>query len=130
MRKRSEKERGEGKLGCLVLLILMVSFAYICIQTVPVYLDKINFEEGLARMVSKAGVNNWPNTTITAHINALARVKDFEITPYDVTITRPERFQVNPEIRIEVNYRRPVEFPGYTYTFHFRSKVSSFVGRL
>jgi hypothetical protein len=29
-----------------------------------------------------------------------------------------------------VNYRRPVAFPGYNYTFHFKSESSGLIGRL
>lgn len=123
-------ERGEGKLGCLVVLLLLGVFVFISAKTVPVYLDKLEFEDELARVASKAGVDASETKAVEKKVLAVAASKDFDATPDDVTVVRVAKFGPS-EIRIRVLYRRKVNFVGdLNYVFHFESKVSSFVGRL
>lgn len=127
---RFGSQRGESRFGCIVSALLILVFVFVCYKVFPVYLDKVDFEDNLARLASRAGVENWDVETVEKRVLALARTKDFESTRDDVEVQRPLRFQPVPEIKITVRYRRTVEFPGYTYVFHFESRVSSFVGRL
>ncbi len=127
---RIDSERGAGRIGCLVSLVLILVFLFLSFKVAPVYLDKLDFEDGLARIASRAGVESWPPKTVKERVIDLARSKDFEVTPEDVQVTAPLRFQPVPEIKIDVRYRRQVELPGYVHVFHFESKASSFVGRL
>jgi len=122
--------RGEGRLGCLIFLLLFATFVLVAIKTGPVYLDKVNFDDGLARLVSRAGVDNWPTESVIQRTLVLAESHSFECKREDILVTRPGRFQTVAEIRIRVTFRRVVVFTGYTHTFHFETRASSFVGRL
>ncbi len=123
-------ERGEGKLGCLIVLALLAIFVFISLKTVPVYLDKLEFEDELARVASRAGVEAAETTAVEKKVLAVAASKEFEVTPDDVSVIRTAKFGPS-EIRIRVLYRRKVNFVGdLNYVFRFESKVSSFVGRL
>ncbi len=122
--------RGEGKLGCLIVLGLLGIFVFISLKTVPVYLDKLEFEDELARVASRAGVESAATTAVEKKVLAVAASKEFDVMPEDVTVIRTAKFGPS-EIRIRVIYRRKVNFVGdLNYVFHFESKVSSFVGRL
>lgn len=114
----------------MVVGLLTAVFLFISFKTLPVYLAKLNFEDGLARIASRAGVESATDAVIQTRVQALADGSNFEVTPEDVTIQRTSKFSSTPEITIRVVFRRKVEFPGYTHVFHFESKVSSFVGRL
>ncbi len=123
-------QRGEGKFGCLVVLLLLAIFVFICLKTVPVYLDKLDFEDGLSRIASRAGAEAAKPKLVVERVLALAAGKEFEVTEDDVTVQQIAKFGPAPEIKISVTFRRTVKFPGFDYTFHFESTVSSFVGRL
>lgn len=126
----SRGERGEGRFGCLLFLLLLVGFVYVTTKAVPVYLDKIEFEEGVARIASQAGVGNWPDGRIITRVKMLAAAKNFQVAVDNIQIRRPARFQPAGEIRISVGFAREVEFPGYVHRFRFRSDFSSLVGGL
>jgi hypothetical protein len=130
VRNMSSGERGEGKFGCFLTLLLIIAFVYIGIQALPVYLDRMDFEEGMARLASQSGVSNWNNQQIVDRIKALARSEDFSVEVEKIEIRRTTGFQAVPEIKIRVDYWREVEFPGYIHTFRFTSEVSSIIGRL
>ncbi len=123
-------KRGSGRFGCFVSILLIAVFAFLGMKIFPVYLDKVDFEDGLARLAAKAGVENWDAETVRVRAIGLARTKHFETTREDVTVQRPLRFEPVPEIKIDIRYRRTVDFPGYSHVFEFESRVSSFVGRL
>ena len=126
----SVNSKGEGRLGCLLFLLLFATFVMLILKTGPVYLDQVNFDDGLARLVSRAGVGNWPTESVIQRTLVLAESDSFECKREDISVTRPGRFQPVAEIRIRVTFRRVVLFPGYTHTFHFETRASSFVGRL
>lgn len=123
-------ERGEGKLGCLVTSLLLAAFVYIGIKAIPVYLDKIEFDEGMSRIASQAGATNMASKTIAERVKALARSSEFDVQPEDIRVLRSPSFKVVPEIKIDVDYRRKLDLPGYVWVFEFNTKVSSMVGRL
>ncbi len=127
---RFSSQKGEGKVGCLLFLLLLACFVFLSVRTVPVYLDKMDFEESMARIASQAGVDNWPDAVIVERVRASARANGFEVKLEDIKVVRAQKYTPVPEIRIEVDYRRPVALPGYTHMFSFQSRVSSFVGRL
>jgi hypothetical protein len=127
LRNRSE---GEGRLGCLVVVLLLTGFVYLAFLSVPVYLDKMNFEEDLGRIASQAGAQNWSNQAIEERVMSLARAREFQVSPEDIRVQRNLPFQEARSLRLEVNFRRAIDFPGYSHTFEFNSKASSFIGRL
>lgn len=130
MRFRLNDETGEGRAGCLIMLLVLGLAVYLCLQIVPVYLNKIDFEEDLDRIASKAGSENWNDELIRERVEAAARVRNFELQEGDIEIRRANPFDETPRFRIIVNYRKGVQLPGYLYLFEFKSESSSLVMRL
>ena len=125
-----KNEKGEGRLGCLVFILLFSVFVLVALKTGPVYLDKVNFDDGLARLAARAGVENWPSESVIQRTLVLAESYSFDCKRDDINVTRPGRFQAVKEIRIRVTFRRTIVFPAFQHTFHFETRASSFVGRL
>ena len=121
-------ERGAGRLGCLVTLLLAIIFGYLCFKIVPVYVDKMDFDEELARLASQAGSHRYSDEKIQNDIKQLARYKGFLLKDEAIKIERSGR--VGGEIRISTRYEVPVSFPGYSHVFNFESRASSIVGTL
>ncbi len=122
------RETGEGKLGCLVSLALLVVFGFICFRTIPVFLDKMDFEDQLERIASEAGARAWDPDVVKHQVEELARNKEFTTTPEDLQVLRSGGR--GGDLRININYWRSVDFVGYIYTFRFRAEIKSFVGAL
>lgn len=123
-------QRGSGKLGCLMMALIAIVFVFISYRVIPVYLDKVAFEDDIDRIVSKAGASNMSDHAIREQIEQSANVRGFQVGPEDIRIARSSPFHAVPELQIEVYYARVVEFPGYIHTFRFDKQVSTFIGRL
>lgn len=122
------RESGEGKLGCFVTLVLLIVFGFVCFRSVPVLLDKLDFEDQIDRIVSEAGARGWDGDSIRVQVNDLLKNKGFDATPENVNIIRGAGR--GGDIRINVKYSRTVDYLVYTYTFHFEKDAKSFVGTL
>ncbi|HUG43656.1 MAG TPA: hypothetical protein VMN76_05370 [Acidobacteriota bacterium] len=123
-------EKGEGRLGCVIVAALLLAGAYLTIQVGPVYLNRIDFEEELTRITGKAGAEGWSERFIQEQIQLAAKARGFELTPRDIAVDRSARLAPSPRIRVRVTYRKAVDLPGYTHVFEFESEASSIVGRL
>jgi hypothetical protein len=126
----SRNVRGNGKLGCLLTLLVLAVALFLTYKIGPVYFDKINFEDDLARIVNRAGAENWRDQPIRDQVLATARGMNFEIARNEVRINRIGRFQSASRLRVVVVYRRTVSFPGYTHVFRFESEAVALMGRL
>ncbi|GAB4128879.1 MAG: hypothetical protein Kow001_23480 [Acidobacteriota bacterium] len=122
--------KGAGKAGCVVLVLVLAIVGYLAIKIAPVYMDKINFEDDVTRIVNRAGSDNWKDPTIKQQVLRTAAGLNFELDPGDVRIERVGRFQSASRLRVVVKYRRPLEFPGYTHQFEFESHFEALIGRL
>ncbi|HEY2933071.1 MAG TPA: hypothetical protein VGK99_15115 [Acidobacteriota bacterium] len=121
-------QKGEGRIGCLFVILLAVALGYVGFKIIPVYIDKMNFEEDLGREASKAGANFWTDEKVKQDILLMARFRNFQMGESDITITRSR--VLGGEVKIDTKYTVPVDFPGYHYTFKFEAKASSLVGTL
>lgn len=123
--------RGEGKLGCLLFTLFLACIVYSSVQIVPAYMAKLNFEEDLDRITSRAAVDNWQERFVRDQIRLAATAHGLQLRSREsITISRTSQFKTTPSLRIKVRYQRPVSFLGYIYVFEFESQSSSIVGRL
>ncbi|MFB3904682.1 MAG: hypothetical protein ACE15E_14625 [Acidobacteriota bacterium] len=122
------RQSGEGKLGCVVTLALMVVFLFICFRSIPVLIDKMDFEDQLERIASEGGSRGLDADVVRSQIAELVRNKQFETTPESIQVMKSAG--KGGDLRISVNYWRTVSFVVYTYTFRFRSEAKSFIGTL
>jgi len=122
------RQAGEGKLGCLVSLVLLLVFGLVAVRSIPVLLDKMDFEDQLERIASEAGARAWDPEVVRAQVTELVKNKEFNSAPEDLVVLRSGGR--GGDLRININYWREVNFVGYVYTFRFRSEVTSFVGAL
>jgi hypothetical protein len=122
------RQTGEGKLGCLVTLALLIVFGFVCFRSIPVLIDKLDFEDQLERIASEGGARGWDPEVVRVQVADLVKNKEFLTTPEDLQVFRSAGR--GGDLRINVNYWRTVDFAVYTYTFRFRAEVKSFVGAL
>lgn len=124
-------QRGNGRVGCLVTILVATLFGFLCINIVPVYISKLEFEEEMSRLVSRAGSRQLSVRSVEKNVARSASVFDFEIDPKTLRVSqRGGGYARPPELRVEVTYFRVVDLVGYKHRFQFRYKGSSFVGAL
>ncbi len=120
------KERGETKLGCLVLVVLVAMRGYLCYRVIPVYLERDEFHDELLTIAGRATLQGWVNRRIINRVLQLGADSNFTVEQKDIQV---QHIRGRPEVVLVVNYSRTEEFPGgYVYKFYFRSVAPGSLG--
>ncbi len=120
------RERGETKLGCLVLIVLVAMLGYLCYRVIPVYLERDGFHDSLLTIAGRATLQGWGNRRIVNRVMQLGVDSDFTVEQKDIQV---QHIRGRPEVVLVVNYSRTEEFPGgYVYKFYFRSVAPGSLG--
>lgn len=120
------KERGETRLGCLVLVLLLGILGYLCYRVIPVYLDRDGFHDDLLTIAGRATLGGWENRRVINRVMQLGENQNFTVEQKDIQV---QHIRGRPEVVLVVNYSRTVEFPGgYVYKFFFRSVAPGSLG--
>jgi hypothetical protein len=114
---RRTAERGEGNLGCIVWLLVLAVAVMISWKMIPV---KVNNAELVDYMTEVAQFQSAQKTPEEIKLIILARAGELGIplTKENITVTK-----TRDRVRMTVDYVMPVQFPGYTYNWHFRHEL-------
>jgi len=115
---RNRRQRGEGQFGCLVGLVLLLLAGLVAYRMIPVKVKAADLRETVIDEARSAGHHKDP--AIIGNIVSKAKMLDLPVTPEDVRIKRSNQY-----IYVDVEYTVPVEFPGYTYQWHFHHKAEN-----
>ena len=111
--RRRIAERGEGNLGCILWLAVLGLAVMISVKAIPVKIASAEMYDYMDEVARSAGVNTTAEDVKKA---ILQRAVDLKL-PLDkdhVTVTRQ-----GDRLMMRAEYTVPVEFPGYTYNWHF-----------
>jgi len=109
---RNRRERGEGQFGCLVGLVVLLLAGLVAYKLIPVKVKAADLRETVVNEARSAGQLKDP--TLLGNIVNKGKLLGLPVAPEDVKIRRANNY-----IYIDVEYTVPVEFPGYTYQWHF-----------
>ena len=109
--RRSRREAGEGQIGCLVGLVLLLIAIFIAWKVIPIKVRAADLRQTVVDEAKSAGTHN--NAQITKYILAKAQDVDLPVTEDNIKINRRQN-----DITVDVDYTVPIEFPGYTYIWH------------
>jgi hypothetical protein len=114
---RRTAERGDSNLGCIVWLVVLAIAVLISWKMIPV---KVNSAEMADYMVEVAQFHSArkPPEELKKMILTRASELNIPLTKENVTVVR-----TGDRIRMTVEYTIPVDFPGYTYNWHFRHEL-------
>jgi hypothetical protein len=113
---RNERQRGEGRIGCLFWLIVLAVVALVGVKMVPVKYKSSQLYDFMYEQ-AKYAQQTSPDEMKKALLRK-ARDLQLPVDPKRLTVSkRGER------IRIECSYEVPIEFPGYTYVWHFEEEI-------
>ncbi len=110
-------ERGEGNLGCVFWLLVLGLAVLIAVKMVPVKIASSQLYDYMEEQAKFAGSASPENLAK----GILGKAKELEL-PLSKEDLRVER--VGDNIRMRADFTVPVEFPGYTYMWHFTHEVN------
>jgi len=111
--RRRIAERGEGNLGCILWLLVLALAVMIAWKAIPVKVASAELYDFMDEVARSAGVNTTAEDVKKA---ILVRAVELKL-PLDkdhVTVKRE-----GDRLLMRAEYTVPVEFPGYTYQWHF-----------
>jgi hypothetical protein len=117
---RSESERGEGRLGTIIWLLILGGLAYAAWNLFPVYYGNYNFADKMNEL-ARAPKYSHPDDRIDAELIKAAQENHLEqyIAPRSCKISTLEVRRT-----IVCEYERTVQvLPGFKKKFHFRNEV-------
>ena len=111
--RRRNAERGEGNLGCIVWLLVLGLAVMIAVKAIPVKMASAELYDYMEEAARSTGVNTTAEEVSKAILQRAADLK-LPLTKEGLTVVRD-----GDRLRMRAEYVVPVEFPGYTYNWHF-----------
>lgn len=115
--RRPQAERGEGRIGCLFWALLFIAAAVVAWEMVPV---KIRSSQLYDFMIDQAAVATYNRSEEAIKKRILRKARDLDIPLHKDNLTVK---RVGDSIQMRARYTIPVEFPGYTYDWHFEHEI-------
>lgn len=115
---RLRGQRGEGQIGCVIGLIVLIAASYIAFKMIPVKVRAADLRQEITDVGRSAGMYKEPQ--IRKLIMAKAEELELPLDPDDLEVVRK-----SDRVLIEATYVVPVEFPGYTYQWKFKHSVEN-----
>jgi hypothetical protein len=114
---RRRSERGEGNLGCILWLLALGLATLIAWKAVPVKVQSTQLYDYMDEL-AKFSAARTPPEQLEKMIIDRAKQLDIALEKKDVNVERN-----GDNIFMEIEYTVPLEFPGYTYQWHFHQKL-------
>lgn len=119
MQTRRSGERGSATLKFLIVMAILGSIAYAGYLYVPVAFQAKAYKDLMQHYTDVAATQGYAPTWTAEQLMKSGAEYD---VPANAVIT-PVRRDNRLEVRVQFN--RPIEFPGYTYTYEFDHTVKS-----
>ena len=119
MNKSRKNEMGSARLKFVVVMTIIICGAYAGYLYVPVAFQAYQYKDLMQHYVDVAGAQGYPPSWAATQIAKNAA--EYQVP--DNAIITPARNENRVELRVQ--YSKPIEFPGYTYTYEFDQTVKS-----
>ena len=110
--KTGRGQRGDVPVGCLIGLVVLAIVTLISIKTVPVMLEVQEFEKEVRAVADRGNRIDYPDKRMITRLMSKAEELDIPVTAEDIRIIRTKS-----RIRIQVDFTKEIDFPGYTYVW-------------
>ncbi len=112
-------ERGGSRLNFVVVLAIIGILAYVGYVYIPISYNAYLFKDLMQRNVDAARALG--HTPIWVREQLAKSAPDYGV-PADAVITPTQN---ENRMQVRVQFKRPIEFPGYTYQYEFDQTVKS-----
>ena len=111
-------QRGEGKVGCLIGLVVLLIAGLIAYKTIPVKVKAAEMRDIVQDEARSASMQS--DKQIVGNILAKAKANNLPIVENQIKVVRSGGY-----IHIDLDYTVPVKFPGYTYNWNFHHSAEN-----
>jgi hypothetical protein len=111
MTRRSE--HGGARLKFVIVAAIIGIVAYVCYMCIPVFYQAYQIKDLMKHEVDTAAALAKPTTWVVEQV--MRQGPDYGL-PKDAVITPAVQ---EGRIELRVQYRQPIEFPGYVYNYEF-----------
>src|SRR6185295_2880335 len=109
-RTAQNSQKGSGRLKAIIWTVILASFAYVCIQVVPLYVDDYQFRDTMQTAARFASVRHESPEEIQANLFKEAQKADMPVTLKDIKVA-----DHNGRIDINANYSVIVDLHVYQW---------------
>jgi hypothetical protein len=110
----STRQRGAGKLGTIIWLVILGSLIYVGFKVVPAYIDNYQLEDLMKQEARFANINRRTPEQLRDIVFKKVRELDIPARREDVRVEA-----VQSGYRISVKYTVVIDLPGYQLTLNF-----------
>ncbi len=111
-------ERGEGRVGFVIALIVVSLAIYAGVKFVPVYVGSYDLRETIRTEVSRASMKK--DAQIVDAVLTKALESNLPITKKDIKITR-----THAKFSMKVRFDTPIDLALFTYNYRFEQEESA-----
>jgi hypothetical protein len=116
--RRNRRESGEGQIGCLIGVVLLLLAVYVAWRVIPVKVRAADLRQTIVDETKSATIHS--DAQIMKYILAKAADVELPVTEDNIKINRRTN-----DISVDVEYTVPIEFPGYTYQWHIHNRAEN-----
>jgi hypothetical protein len=116
--RRYRFQRGEGQGGCVVGIVLLLIGVFIAYKLIPVKVKAAELRQTVVDEAKMAGTRS-DNRIMTGILRKAEELR-LPVTEDNVKINRG-----NNQIRVDVRYVVPIDFPGYVYKWNFHHSADN-----
>jgi hypothetical protein len=119
---RIDRERGEGRLGVMITVVVLGVAGFAAIQYVPVKIAAYEFHDTI-RQEARYAATRDTTEVVTQRILEKAAVLEIPLVAKNVRVQK-----TRSEVMIDVSYVQPIDFKvaTYDYRFHARERAPLF----
>ena len=114
---RRSAERGSGNTGCIIWTVVLGIAVLISWKMIPVKVNSAELADYMVEIAQFESARRPPEELKKMLLNRAGEL-GIPLAKENVTVVRN-----GDRIRMSVEYTVPVEFPGYTYNWHFRHEI-------
>ena len=119
MHMRRSGERGSANFKFLLVMAILISSAYAGYLYVPVAFQANAYKDLMQHYADVAGSQGYPPSWVSEQL--MKSGAEYGV-PSNAAIAPARR---DNRIEVRVHFVRPIEFPGYTYSYEFDQTVRS-----
>ena len=116
MFEKVARERGEGRIGFLISVIVVGIAVFLGIKIIPVRIDAYEFRDTLREEARYAAVRH-DDETVANRIMQKAKELEIPLRRKNLTLHR-----TTGEIVIQASYEQPIDLKVTTYVYKFQAK--------
>jgi hypothetical protein len=111
-----ETQRGEARIGTVIWLLLFVALVVVSKEAIPVKIRTSQLQDFMIELAKFS--TREPDDKIRNRIMTKAKELELPLRKEDVTVSKS-----NGRIKMKARYDVLLQFPFYTYVWHFNHEV-------